>query len=186
MDQDQDLCIERAQNGDREAFSALVRLHQARLRGLVALTVSDRDAALDIVQDAFVDAWRGLGTFDRARGFEPWLRTICRNRVARYFRERARERPALGIVDEALAASAAADSDHASLAEERMRALRSCIEALGEPRREILRLRFAEGEQVKRIAALAGKSANAISMLLLRMKSELSACADRRLQERRS
>ena len=56
---DERMLISAAKGGDREAFSGLVRLHQARLRALVALSLSERDDVLDVVQESFVDAWRG-------------------------------------------------------------------------------------------------------------------------------
>ncbi len=175
-----------ARAGDREAFCELVRRYQGPLRGLVALSVTDRHDVLEIVQDAFVDAWRGLSTFDLGRPFGPWLRTICRNRVARHFRDRARQHPALALVDEALAQPAGEVADAPGHGEERLAALRCCLEQLGEDQRRLLQLRFDQGWAVKRIAEDWGRQANAISMMLYRLKADLMACAERRVQAARS
>jgi RNA polymerase sigma-70 factor (ECF subfamily) len=173
--------ILRAQGGDRDAFSQLVRLHQAQLRAITALTVVDREAVLDIVQDAFVDAWRGLPGFDRERPFQPWLRAICRHRIARHFRERAARSRECALVDEQLLADPQAPSRE-DLCEERLEALRACLTRLHQDNRQLLEWRFRQDWSVSRIAEALGKSGNAVSMALLRIKQELGACAERRLQ----
>lgn len=164
--------IKTAVNGDREAFGQLVRLHQARLRALVALTVTDREDVLDIVQESFVDAWRGLDRFDQAREFGPWLRTICRNRALKHLRDRLpKRRRELALVDEALIAAAPAEAPEGRLA-----ALRRCLDSLDASHRQLLERRYHEGIAVQDLASELGKSANAVSMILIRLKSVLHRC----------
>lgn len=71
--------IEAVQEGDKGAFGKLVRKHQKRLfRFIVGLTGSF-DEAEDIVQEAFVRAYKNIGTFKTQYSFYPWLATIARN-----------------------------------------------------------------------------------------------------------
>ena len=164
--------IKTAMAGDREAFGQLVRLHQARLRALVALTVTDREDVLDIVQESFVDAWRGLDRFDATREFGPWLRTICRNRVLKHLRDRLpKRRRELALVDEALIAAAPIEAPDGRLA-----ALRCCLETLDASHRLLLERRYHDGIAVQDLASELGKSANAVSMILIRLKSVLQRC----------
>jgi RNA polymerase sigma-70 factor len=171
--------VQAAAAGDREAFGGLVRLHQARLRALVALSLSDRDDVLDVVQEAFVDAWRGLERFDQAREFGPWLRTICRNRMLKFLRDRLpRRRRELALVDEALiAAVPAGETQGDDALGSRLAALRRCLEQLDADHRRLLQSRFADGVAVQELAAALGKSPNAVSMILLRLKGVLQRCA---------
>ena len=98
--------VRQAQAGDRDAFALLVRQYQSGLRGLVALSIPNRDDVHDLVQEAFVDAWRGLDGFDPTCPFGPWLRTICRNRVRKFLRDRLpQRRREQALVDEALLAA---------------------------------------------------------------------------------
>lgn len=167
--------IQAARAGDREAFGQLVRLHQARLRALVALTVTDRDDVLDIVQESFVDAWRGLDRFDPTREFGPWLRTICRNRVLKHLRDRLpKRRRELALVDEALIASEPAETAEAP--EGRLVALRRCLATLDASHRALLERRYHDGVAVQDLASELGKSANAVSMILIRLKGVLQRC----------
>lgn len=169
-----------AQGGDGEAFAELVVLHQARLRALVALSLPGRDEAHDLVQEAFIDAWKGLGSFDPTREFGPWLRTICRNRLRQFLRDRLpRRRRELALVDEALAAGPPLEEDEG---EARLGALRACLAALPEEHRRVLSLRFVEELAVQDIAAALAKSPNAVSMVILRLKAALARCIAQRLE----
>ena len=69
-----------AKSGDRRAFEALIRREKAGLYAFVRRYVGDADDAYDVVQDAFVAAWRSLGRYDSARPFPVWLRAIALNK----------------------------------------------------------------------------------------------------------
>jgi RNA polymerase sigma-70 factor (ECF subfamily) len=167
--------VRQAMAGDRDAFSELVRLHQARLRALVSLSIAGRDDVHDIVQEAFIDAWRGLPRFDAGREFGPWLRTVCRNRVARFLRDRLpQRRRELALVDAALIASPSACDDAG--AEQRLIALRHCLENLDQAHRQLLAMRYLEAVAVQDIATALGKSPNGVSMMLIRLKGALMRC----------
>jgi RNA polymerase sigma-70 factor, ECF subfamily len=166
--------IAAAAAGDREAFSGLVVLHQARLRALVAMTLSERDDVLDVVQESFVDAWRGLESFDQKREFGPWLRTICRNRTMKFVRDRLpKRRRELALVDEILI-TAPSEAEEQSAG--RLTALQRCLEQLDADHRRLLEQRYANGVEVQTLAQSLGKSPNAVSMILLRLKTVLQRC----------
>jgi RNA polymerase sigma-70 factor (ECF subfamily) len=79
--------IERCRGGEIDAFRHLVYRHQRRaLAHARALTGVDADAA-DMVQAAFLDAFRSLERFDANREFYPWFYVLLRNRC---FKHRAR------------------------------------------------------------------------------------------------
>ena len=69
----------RAAAGDAGAFEALVGRHEARVYRLAyRLTGSDADAR-DVLQDAFLAAYRGLAAFRGAARFSTWLYRITTN-----------------------------------------------------------------------------------------------------------
>jgi RNA polymerase sigma-70 factor (ECF subfamily) len=171
--------VQAAIAGDREAFAGLVRLHQARLRALVALILPSRDDVHDVVQEAFIDAWRGLPGFAAGNDFGPWLRAICRNRAAKFLRDRlARRRRELALVDAALIDEVPAEDE---LAERRLAALRACLDTLDEAQRRLLALRYHDEVAVQEIATTLGKSPNGVSMALIRLKAALMKCVAGRL-----
>jgi RNA polymerase sigma-70 factor (ECF subfamily) len=71
--------IERAQQGDSEAFGALVEEHTGFVRRLTRTILRDVDDSDDAAQDAFFAAWRARDRFDPARPFKPWLAQIAVN-----------------------------------------------------------------------------------------------------------
>ena len=68
--------VERAQDGDREAFGALVGLISDRLYGLAARILRDSDLAEDALQGALISVWRELPTLRDPDRFEAWVRKV--------------------------------------------------------------------------------------------------------------
>ena len=66
-----DLLVDRARQGDRNAFGDLVRLHQHEVFTLAVRLVADRTVAADVAQDAFIRAWRALPRFRGDAAFAP-------------------------------------------------------------------------------------------------------------------
>src|SRR5688500_5789797 len=76
-DEDQDL--DRARQGDREAFGRLVRRHQRRVYAAALHILGNHSDADDVTQESFVRAYRGLATFDGRADFFTWLYRITVN-----------------------------------------------------------------------------------------------------------
>jgi RNA polymerase sigma-70 factor (ECF subfamily) len=76
---DEDADLDRARQGDRDAFGRLVRRHQRRVYGAVLHILGNHADADDATQEAFVRAYRGLGVFDGRADFFTWLYRIAVN-----------------------------------------------------------------------------------------------------------
>lgn len=94
-----------AASGDGEAFSELVRRFEGMALAYARRALGDASAAEDAAQDAFVEAWRGLGQLREPAAFPGWLRTIVRKHCDRRTRRAVRETPLM-----AAAASAPVDT----------------------------------------------------------------------------
>src|SRR5688572_120047 len=68
--------VERARDGDLEAFSQLVKASSPRLDGVANLILRDSDRAQDAVQDAFLMAWRDLRALRDPDAWDAWLRRL--------------------------------------------------------------------------------------------------------------
>ena len=77
-DTDQQL-VERVQAGDKSAFNLLVLKYQHRVLKLVGRFVNDPTEAEDVAQEAFLKAYRALGTFRGDSAFYTWLYRIAIN-----------------------------------------------------------------------------------------------------------
>jgi RNA polymerase sigma-70 factor (ECF subfamily) len=76
---DDALLIDEVLAGDTSAFGQLVVKYQDRLFNTLSYVVGSCEEAEDVVQDAFVQAFVKLGTFQRASAFYTWLYRIAFN-----------------------------------------------------------------------------------------------------------
>jgi RNA polymerase sigma-70 factor (ECF subfamily) len=81
--------LARAIRGDADAFGRLVERHQEDVVTTAAYWLGNRDDALDCAQEAFLRAFRSVGSFRRGASFKTWILTITVN-AARSLRTRAR------------------------------------------------------------------------------------------------
>ena len=79
--EEEQAAIRRCQDGDSSAYQLIVGRYANVLFGTALLMLRNRDQAEDAVQEAFVSAWRGLGTFKSDRSIRPWLVRILINAV---------------------------------------------------------------------------------------------------------
>jgi RNA polymerase sigma-70 factor (ECF subfamily) len=107
--------VRRAKRGDAEAFGELVNRH---LRGVYALSFSftrNHADADDLTQEAFLRAYRSLGTFKERSSFRTWLYRIAANACANHL---GRSGPRTESLDGCMAAAnAVGPPDAASLSE---------------------------------------------------------------------
>jgi len=173
----------KAQQGQLEEFGKIVQLYQARLRAYAARFVYSSDDAFDLVQDSFIEAFQHLDRFDVDRDFGAWIRTICKNRIFNFYRsQKIRKTVSLDIIDEAIQSVANAQDEQEDRTEERLEALKQCVQKLDYEQRELVELRYQNQIPVKDIAEFQGKSATSLSMKLMRIREQLRVCVERRLE----
>jgi RNA polymerase sigma-70 factor (ECF subfamily) len=84
--------VERAKQGDREAFDALARMVGDRCMAIAFRILRDADRADDAVQAALIAAWRQLRSLRDPDAFEPWLHRILTHECYAEARRRTRMR----------------------------------------------------------------------------------------------
>jgi len=87
---DQRALVERARQGDHDAFSTLVDASLARLDAAARLIVRDPELARDAVQDGLIRAWRDLPGLRDPERFDAWLRRLVVNSCLDLLRRRRR------------------------------------------------------------------------------------------------
>jgi len=81
--------IRRAQRGDQRAFQQLVEQYGQLAWRTATVLLMDRTLVEDAMQESWLDAWRGLASFDPSRPLRPWLLAIVANRCRMIARRRA-------------------------------------------------------------------------------------------------
>jgi RNA polymerase sigma-70 factor (ECF subfamily) len=81
-----------AQRGDRRAFDELVRRTFVDTFTLARRLTGNEEDARDVVQDAYLRAWRAIGKFRGEAAFSTWMYRITANAAATHTRKRRRHR----------------------------------------------------------------------------------------------
>ena len=84
--------IQSAQHGDREAFDELVRRTYVDLFTLAVRLTGNEEDARDVVQDAYLRAWKGIGKFRGDAQLSTWLYRITANCASTHLSRRRRTR----------------------------------------------------------------------------------------------
>ena len=93
------LLVERVQHGDKRAFELLVIKYQRKLMRLVSRLVRDQAEAEDVVQEAFIKAYRALPQFRGDSAFYTWLYRIGINTAKNYLVTQNRRAPTSTVAD---------------------------------------------------------------------------------------
>lgn len=162
--------------GEREAFSALVRRHQDALYRHARGMRIDHDTASDLVQDAFVTAYRRLDQCADPDRFRPWVLRILRNRCMDWLRDIRRKSVALDdVVLEADDRSPEGDLR----VDELRRAVTRALDGLSDDLREAFLMKHHEGRSYQEMAEIADASLSAMKMRVLRAREALRDSLDR-------
>jgi len=104
--------VERVLGGDVRAFEGIVRRWQRPLINMAWRYCRDRSRAEELAQEAFIRAWRGLGSWRREGSFSTWLFALAAN----VFRSELKRFPTLNVPLEEIAEPSAPASQYQTLA----------------------------------------------------------------------
>lgn len=183
-----ELLVLRAQGGQRDAIGLLVRMWHDRLLRHARRTTGTEDAALDVLQEAWLEICRGLHQLDDPARFGPWAYRIVTRRCARWVHKQQRRR----AVERAHFEQARVEQAHLEQAqanEHRERtseadaversdtadAVRTALRHLPTEQQAILELRYVEGFGIEQIATALGIAAGTVKSRLFHARQHLKA-----------
>lgn len=179
--------VERTLEGDVSAFDALIQRHQDRVYGLVLRMVGHAQEAEDVTQEAFLRAYRALGSFRRGAAFSTWLYRIAVNSCHSQGRKVMRRQRVEGVRLETAGdedeqptgiVNPAADGDTPIQAVERSEAcarVQREVDGLPDDYRDVVLLRDFEGLDYAAIAEVLDISRAAVKSRLHRARLELAS-----------
>jgi RNA polymerase sigma-70 factor (ECF subfamily) len=155
------ILLERARDGDLDAFNDLVVCYQDMLYALVVRMVPDRDQAADAVQEAFFSAYRNMVGF-RGGSVKSWLSRIAINAAmdAQRLKKRRPADPYPELEGDTWQppADASADPVTTALTNERHRVLNGALARITNDQRTAIVLYDVEGYDYAEIAGLTDVS----------------------------
>lgn len=168
--------ITKALDGDTDAFGRLVEKYQHRLFNTLLPLASSREEAEDLTQEAFVQAFIKLRTFQQHSAFYTWLYRIAFNLALG--RKRRRRRVEISV-EQAREATGVEPIDAREGPGERLERservlqVREALKALSEEHRAILVLREMEGCDYETIAEILELPVGTVRSRLHRARTQL-------------
>ena len=171
--------LSRAAAGDRGAFRDVYQASAPHLFGLALRILRRRDAAEEVVQEAYVSIWQHAGDYRRERGSPlAWMGTIVRNRALDRIR---RERGTVALDDVPSIAERPDPEplpDHAAGASQDARRLARCLDGLDDKPRHAIVLAYHEGLTHEQIAARVAAPLGTVKTWIRRGLHQLKDCLD--------
>ncbi|MBD3368643.1 MAG: sigma-70 family RNA polymerase sigma factor [Candidatus Eisenbacteria bacterium] len=158
--------VRAAQAGDRDAFDALITRYRDVVYAVAYRFARDPDLALDLAQDVFIRAYRGIGSFRGRSSFSTWLYRIAMNTCIDYTRKQSRSVASRSVPEEVAEFADAVpgergpflDPSENALAGELGEQIERAIEALPPYHKSVFVLYEIEGLSYKEIAEVVGCS----------------------------
>jgi RNA polymerase sigma-70 factor (ECF subfamily) len=164
-------CVHRVLKGDLEAFSIMVSRYSPRMLNLALGIVHQREAAEDVVQDAFVKAYEKLGSWRGESSFSTWLYRITYTTAISSIRGQKL------VSDDSNAAERTitpTDEDNGwEMTEENIAKMQHALEKLQPLDKTIVTLFYIEDKPVRDVAEICGESESNVKTRLHRARVRL-------------
>ena len=162
-----------------EDFAALYSKYHLDLLRYVLTLLPDRHQAEDVVQETARLLWQKLEQYDPAQPFWPWARKFAYFEVLKVRkRDATRAKYFSDELVEQLAEERAAHEPRLSAQRD---ALTACLDKLDERSRQLLVQRYTQDSTLQQLAEQQAKSANAVYLMMHRIRQRLVECVNRTL-----
>ncbi len=176
-----------ALDGDNKAFGKLVERYQKKVYGLAFGILRNREDAWDVAQDAFVKAYKNLGTFEGNAAFYTWLYRITYNLSLDVLRSKGRRQTEeLTEQTQEAAGDETGRPEHPSETAERREladVVKTAMTKLTEKHRAIIVLREIEGLSYEEMAEVLQISKGTVMSRLFHARRNLAALIEPYLKD---
>ncbi len=180
--------IERAQQGDEEAFTEIIRAYRRRILGTVYRMISRSDDVEDVGQEVFSRLYDSLQQLRAPQVFEPWLYRLTINACYDYLRRKRREVDVrmADLSEEQVVAVDAALSGKKALEDTRKEGARELLEILldrvSPEDRTLLVLKEIQGLSLKELSEVYKVNTNALKVRLFRARKRVLRAYDEMIE----
>ena len=174
--------VQRLKRGDLSGLEFLVKCYQVKAVRTAYLITRDLGLAEDVVQDSFIQAYRGILGFDTTRSFEPWFMRRVVNASVKMMQRSARQIQIGDEADESLLIELAASIESVESQVESIEVQNQIWEAMQKlsPRqRAVLVQRYFLGMSEAEMANESGTAKGTIKWLLNAARERLRSLLER-------
>ncbi len=179
--------VSSCKRGDVDAFEVLVRKHQKKMLNIAYRMVGNYEDACEIVQDAFVSAYRGIKSFEEKSRFSTWLSSIVinlsKNRIKQMKLQLHHEPFSLDdpVLTETGSINPEPQSNNPSILErlekkEFQQKVQGCINSLNDEYRGVLVLRDIQGFSYDEISDMLKIADGTVKSRLFRARESVKNC----------
>ena len=184
--------IARAQKGDDEAFTEIIRAYRKRILGTVYRMIGRGDDVEDVGQEVFSRLYDSLQQLRTPQVFEPWLYRLTINACYDYLRRKRREVDVrmADLSEEQVVAVDAALSGKKALEDSRKESARELLDILlnrvSPEDRVLLVLKEIQGLSLKELSNVYKVNTNALKVRLFRARKRVLRAYDEMIEETRN
>ena len=166
-------------------FTELLGSSRGRVFGHLLALVQNLADAEDLYQQTALLLWEKFDQFQRGTDFGAWAVTVAHYQALNFLRRQSRRKTLFS--DAALARLAAVQLDlKTSDFSARSEALSSCLEALPDRSKQMLRLRYQGDQSLQQIAEQERRSVGSIYTAISRIRKALMSCIESRVAQEKS
>ncbi len=173
--------------GDVDAFEILVKNHQKKMFNIAFRITGSMEDASEVIQDAFVSAYKNLKRFEERSRFSTWIYAItvntARNRLTQIRARSRHETDSLddpSSVDEKMTKWQPASDDPSALdtliKRDQQKSVQECLNRLEQDFREVIVLRDIQGFSYEEISVMLSIAAGTVKSRIFRAREAIKDC----------
>lgn len=169
----------KAQQTDYERFLELYSRDRDRLFGYIFALLPHQADAEDVFQRSSLILWNKFSIYDPGRPFLPWACSLAHYEVRNFVRATNRDR--LQFDEELLEKLADTRSNRIDNADERLEALRNCVQGLKQAERDLINVAYHGDKTIKQYVESTGRAAQTLYNRISLVRRKLLNCVNRKL-----
>jgi len=169
---DEEIAV-KVQDGDKEAFGAVIDRFEKPLCAFIYRMIGDRENCADALQETFLKAYKNINSFDPKRKFSSWIYRIAHNEAITHYRKNTKHVALEEIVE------VASGENNAELIQKKLDSLNQkklldkALLTIPLKYREVIVFRFYEDKSYEEISEIMHLPVNTIGTYLSRGKNEI-------------
>jgi RNA polymerase sigma-70 factor (ECF subfamily) len=171
-------------SGERgERFMKLYTATQRRLYAYIVSLIADSSAVDDIIQETVTHMWKQFDEFEPGTDFAAWALSIAKFKIFNHIKDQQKKKRYFS--SNTIQAIEEVAKEKSKKTDERLDALRKCIEKLSANDRQLLTLRYEIGASLKSVSQRVELSVNTLYSRLYRIRLALVSCVQKNMKKER-
>lgn len=191
---EEQLLVDRCQQGDRDSFAKLMRLHQRQIYNFTYRMLGSAEEAEDLTQDIFIAVFKGIKSFRGEAKFSTWLYRIAlnqtRNRIKylarRNFFAKRTKRAGLGedmgLETPETLPDRGPSPEQWAMTKDLAAQVQECLNQMGHQAQQILLLRDVQGFSYEELSEMLSLKPGTVKSRLHRARNALQQCMAGKLE----